>query len=106
MLCRHCQKAKANRPRGLCWSCYYAPGVRAKYPSTSKYGHRGPGLDVSGMVLPDPTDALPGTPAKVRVLEERAAHGQCLWHPLDTQLDDEGRPCHAGRGQPPVKAAS
>jgi len=28
MICRHCQKSKVNRPRGLCWSCYYRPGVR------------------------------------------------------------------------------
>ena len=41
MLCRHCKKVKANRPRGLCWSCYYSPSVREKYPSTSKFGRRG-----------------------------------------------------------------
>ena len=28
MICRHCQKVRSNRPRGLCWSCYYSPGVR------------------------------------------------------------------------------
>ncbi len=33
--------------------------------------------------LPEPTDALPGTPEKVAVLEERARRGQQLWHPLD-----------------------
>lgn len=37
MLCRHCQVKNANRPLGLCWTCYYKPGVRALYPSTSKY---------------------------------------------------------------------
>lgn len=37
MLCRHCQKKKAIRPRGLCWRCYYRPGVLELYPSTSKY---------------------------------------------------------------------
>lgn len=36
-LCRHCQKVKPNRPRGLCWTCYYTPGVLERYPSTSKY---------------------------------------------------------------------
>lgn len=40
MLCRHCQTKKANRPRGLCWPCYYTPGVKELYPSTSKYGRR------------------------------------------------------------------
>ena len=41
MLCRHCKRVQSNRPRGLCWSCYYTPGVREKYPSTSKFARRG-----------------------------------------------------------------
>ncbi len=86
-LCRHCQKVKSNRPRGLCWSCYYTPGVRDLYPSTSKFARRGV-ADFNGRArLPEPTDALPGTPEKVRVLEERARLGQALWHPLDAKLD-------------------
>ena len=30
-ICRHCTKSKVNRPRGLCWSCYYTPGVKDLY---------------------------------------------------------------------------
>jgi hypothetical protein len=30
-----------------------------------------------------PTAALPGTEAKILVLEMRAAHGSSLWHPRD-----------------------
>lgn len=41
MKCCHCQKQNANRPCGLCWSCYYKPGVRQLYPLTSKYTRRG-----------------------------------------------------------------
>lgn len=37
MTCRHCGKGKVCRPRGLCWRCYYTPGVRDLYPSTSKF---------------------------------------------------------------------
>ena len=86
-LCRHCQKVKSNRPRGLCWSCYYTPGVRDLYPSTSKFARRGV-ADFNGRAkMPEPTDALPGTQEKVRVLEERARLGQQLWHPLDAKLD-------------------
>lgn len=94
MLCRHCQKTKSNRPRGLCWSCYYTPGVREQYPSTSKYARRGIS-DFNGRIrLPDePTDALPGTPEKVAVLEERARQGVSLWHPLDA----------VGTDAPPVR---
>src|SRR5713101_5531462 len=43
MKCRHCQRVESNRPRGLCWSCYYRPGVRELFPSTSKFARRGLG---------------------------------------------------------------
>ncbi len=84
MLCRHCQKVKSNRPRGLCWSCYYRPGVRDQYPSTSKYARRGVG-DFHGRtkLAAEPTTARPGTEAKIAVLAERARLGLSLWHPLD-----------------------
>ena len=38
MICRHCNKNKVNRPRGLCWDCYYMPGVRDLYPMPIKPG--------------------------------------------------------------------
>jgi hypothetical protein len=87
MLCRHCQKVRSNRPRGLCWSCYYTPGVRDMYPSTSKYARRGVS-DFNGEthVAIQPTEALPGTQDKVSVLAERARLGLSLWHPRDARL--------------------
>jgi len=86
MLCRHCQKVRSNRPRGLCWSCYYTPGVRDQYPSTSKYARRGVS-DFNGRASQsvDPTTALPGTEEKVAVLAERARLGMALWHPQDAK---------------------
>lgn len=92
MLCRHCGQTPSSRPRGLCWSCYYRPGVRDKYPSTSKFGRRGVG-NFNGLVeiLPPPTAALPGTPEKVAVLEERVMRRQSLWNPLDAPMDAESR---------------
>jgi hypothetical protein len=92
MLCRHCQRVQSNRPRGLCWSCYYTPGVRELYPSTSKFARRGVG-DFNGQSrLPaQPTRALPGSPEKVAILEERARLGLSLWHPLDAPMDAESR---------------
>jgi hypothetical protein len=84
MLCRHCQRTAANRPRGLCWSCYYTPGLRELYPSTSKFGRRG--LDDFYGEPPRPpvaTRALPGSPEKIAVLQERAMRRQGLWHPDD-----------------------
>lgn len=83
-ICRHCKVAKVNRPRGLCWSCYYKPGVREACPSTSKFAQRGIGHAVAMPPLPDqPTKALPGTPEKIAVLVERARRGQSLFHPDD-----------------------
>jgi hypothetical protein len=87
MICRHCQKVRSNRPRGLCWSCYYRPGVREQYPSTSKYARRGVG-DFNGQtgLAAKPTEALPGSEAKVEILAERARLGLSLWHPHDARL--------------------
>ncbi|HLW65419.1 MAG TPA: hypothetical protein VKS79_08890 [Gemmataceae bacterium] len=87
MLCRHCQKSKANRPRGLCWSCYYAPGVRELFPSTSKFARRGVANFCGIAPLPEaPTVAAPGSEEKICVLMERAAKKQALWHPADASL--------------------
>jgi hypothetical protein len=87
MLCRHCKHVNANRPRGLCWTCYYRPGIRDRYPSTSKFARHGVS-DFNGKaaLAPAPTTALPGTPEKVAILEERARQHQALWHPLDAPL--------------------
>src|SRR5947209_2207253 len=87
MLCRHCDSAVVSRPRGLCWSCYYTPGVREQFPSTSKYGRRGLGnFNGKGAPPSQPTDALPGSEEKVLVLMERARLKQGLWHEDDATL--------------------
>jgi hypothetical protein len=92
MLCRHCSRVRSNRPRGLCWSCYYRPGVRDQFPSTSKFARRGV-VDFNGRAAPAafPTAAPPGSPQKVAVLEERARLGLALWHPYDAPMDVESR---------------
>lgn len=83
--CQHCQQAKASRPRGLCWTCYYTVGVRELYAgSASKSAHRGVGT--SGKVLPAPTEALPGTEEKICELQRRAAANELLFHPEDRSL--------------------
>lgn len=83
LICRHCMKKNANRPRGLCWTCYYTPGVREMYPSTSKFAVRGVQDTPGGYAMPEPTTAKPNTPEKMAVLEERAKNKQALWHPFD-----------------------
>ncbi len=95
-VCKHCSKAKVNRPRGLCWSCYYTPGVKDQYPSTSKYARRGVGNFNGNAPIPcEPTIYPPGTPEKMAVLEERAKLKQALWHPLDAQYQGDPRPVEA-----------
>ncbi len=84
MICRHCHRAPISRPRRLCWSCYYRPGVRELYPSTSKFGRRGVGNFYGTRPLPAfPTNAAPGSPEKIEVLAERAQLKLNLWHPDD-----------------------
>lgn len=87
--CRHCNHDKVNRPRGLCWTCYYTPGIKELYPSQSKYARRGEGNFAGEAGVPEPTQALPGTVEKLLVLELRAKLKQCLFHPDDARGDDE-----------------
>mgnify|MGYP006361289143 CR=1 FL=1 len=83
-LCRHCQQKVVSRPRGLCWRCYYTPGLKEHYPSTSKFTRRGVS-DFNGEAeTPDtPTVAEPGSERKLCVLEKRASLGLSLHHPGD-----------------------
>lgn len=81
--CVHCGRSKVNRPRGMCWTCYYSP-ARNLYGPVSKYGRRGIGHGYKSFKLPVlPTKAEPGTPEKLAVLAARARAGESLWHPDD-----------------------
>ena len=92
-ICRHCSQSKVNRPRGLCWSCYYTPGVKDMYPSTSKYARRGLGNFSGNAPLPDsPTTAAPGSPEKLAVLEKRARLKTAIFHPADARYEGDPRP--------------
>ncbi len=98
VMCRHRQRNRANRPRGLCWTCYYTPAVSALYPSTSKFARRGVPDGYGRVSAPAaPTSAPPGSPEKVAVLVERAALRQSLWHARDACADPE-RPSGDRRG--------
>jgi hypothetical protein len=83
-LCRHCRWKPATRSRQLCRRCWHDPAVLALYPpDDGKFSHRGVGIGNGKAPLPEPTDARPGTEAKVRVLEERARRREQLFHPQD-----------------------
>ena len=103
-ICRHCPKSKVNRPRGLCWSCYYTPGRQDLYPSTSKYARRGVGNFTGNAPLPERDDrGRPGSPEKIAVLAERAKQPP---EPVAPARRDAGRSPGGGRGEWPrrVKA--
>jgi hypothetical protein len=87
-VCQHCLASPASRPRGLCWCCYYAPGVREQYAPVGKCGLRGVGHTGAALDTPAPTTASPGSPAKVAELARRVALGQSLWHPQDQPFDE------------------
>lgn len=93
--CKHCRKLKASRPRGLCWGCYYRPGVKEIYP-VSKYSNRGPGnIYRNAPFAPFPTTAAPGTPEKLVVIQRRLLLQQSLWHPYDARYEGDPRPFFA-----------
>lgn len=88
-MCRHCKREPVTRPRGLGWKCFYAPGVRGLYPSTSIYARRGTANFFHEAPLPSfATQARPGTPAKMAVMQVRAALGQAIHHPDDSAAVD------------------
>jgi hypothetical protein len=95
--CRHCGYPNVNRPKGLCWSCYYTPGIRELYPSSGPvvrgqdsvagdYSRRGAGLKNALGKEPAPTRARPGTPEKMAVLQGRVERQEFLFHQADAQV--------------------
>lgn len=80
--CQHCKARKVNRPRGLCWRCYYTPGVRELYGPTSKHGERG--LSCKRLKkAKTPTRFPPGSDEKIAVMAERLRRGEKIFHPKD-----------------------
>lgn len=97
LMCRHCRLKAVNRARGLCWDCYYTPGTKELYPSTSKYARRGFGNIAGELPLPsETTSAIPGTEEKVAVMEARATAGCRIFHPGDGPEAAENRRLRAG----------
>ena len=95
--CQHCGLGRVTRPRGLCWTCYYVPGVRDLYPATSKYGRRSYGNRYQrARPATCRTDALPGSLEKILVLTRRAELGQELWHDDDATMAGPRVLAHAG----------
>jgi hypothetical protein len=91
-ICRHCQSHKANRPRGLCWSCYYTPGVKELYPTSSKYGRRSDDTNHGHAQSKPATDTArvePGSPEKVALMAGRVLRGESLTDPSEPNYVQE-----------------
>jgi hypothetical protein len=86
-----CGNLAARRKRGLCWSCHRSPRVRHRFPlRPSGYPVKtatGGGLTGQRPLPATATSALPGTEAKILVLQARAARRQQLHHPDDARLE-------------------
>ena len=86
-VCKHCERWTANKPRGLCQSCYNTPGVREMYPSTSKFARRG--LLADNESTEDPplaktaTETCPGSLERQEVYTQRIMEGRAMFHPDD-----------------------
>jgi hypothetical protein len=89
-ICQHCHEHPVSKSRGLCWRCWFTPGIKEKYTIEECYAHRGNGLSPShGKKLPQrPTQAQPGSAKKIQVMADRAAKGLALHHPLDKGARD------------------
>jgi len=89
-MCRHCNRRKANKCRGLCFSCYFKPGVRERYPSESKFGQWGIGHSTPAARADfAPTKTPPGTETRVAVYATRAVMRLPIFHPNDLAGDFE-----------------
>jgi hypothetical protein len=98
--CRHCRirTRQDNGYRGLCRACHQVLRIRNLYPAI--HPARGQRFNVGcptkgklrGLLDPNPTEALPGTEAKVQVLIARATAGYALFHPLDGPVRDDNPP--------------
>lgn len=91
MTCRCCGHNRREKCRQLCWSCYYRPGVRERFPPVSKYASpKGAGDHFGGRELAEfPTRAYPGQAEKVDVMAHRARLGKAIFHPGDWRIGDE-----------------
>lgn len=85
--CAHCKCTRKIHARDLCKKCYRVLEIRFMY-STHLKRNRSEIPDSYGeRPLPsEPTQYLPGTEEKIRVMAERAIRGEQLFHPDDAKL--------------------
>ena len=85
-VCHHCRKRVPSRPRGLCRACHSQKRIRRQYPPTSPWGNRGVDWYGRFKLASQPTDAAPGSEAKILVMMRRYERREALFHPKDAPL--------------------
>src|SRR5262249_19234505 len=88
VLCRHCGRLRSTKGRRLCAACHSNPVIVSLYGPADAPGNCVFYFDTPGtLALPDtPTNALPGSPEKMRILAERAQNRRQLHHPQDASF--------------------
>lgn len=79
--CIHCRRRAASRPRLLCGPCYHNMRIRNKYPTLGKYTQD---TNAQSQYARRPTDAIPGSEAKIRIMMDRVDNGLSAFHPFDS----------------------
>ena len=86
--CVHCvSSTRRGYRRGLCHLCYRSPMVRRLYPQHPSTYFYSDTLR-QGVRPLRPTRALPGTDAKIAVMQARAERRERLFHPDDAKEDE------------------
>lgn len=82
--CKGCFRFLSIRKRGLCGRCVRE--VYGEKPVQTRHRPKGR-PDFNGIPpLAEPTEALPGTEAKIRAMAERVARDLAVFHPDDGRL--------------------
>lgn len=85
--CLHCKGRPGDWRRGLCWKCFRTPEVRVRYPRNEKFASRVE-RHLGRRPPPRPTDAAPGTAAKVEVMAWRQSMGFFIFDARDARIAD------------------
>lgn len=79
--CVHCGRKRACGAKQLCRACYQDPQIR------DLYAGKGTASRLGANPPQTPTDALPGTPARVEAMARRVENREHLYHPDDARID-------------------
>ncbi len=94
LVCQHCgdPKRPVNRPRGLCWKCYYTPGVQDLYGAKCKV-FAAPDSSLADSAPDPPTPEMLDIGERVAAYAKRAAAGLPLFTQGEPIVEPKGAIC-------------